>query len=410
MFAFARWLPLAACALLGGCARAAPSVAAPAAAAAPARAAEAALPALPVAAAPEDLTTPEIAERAGASVVVVQTGGGFGTGFVVGDDLVATNLHVIAGRSDIEVRTAAGARLTPRGVAAISSAWDLALLYVPRLGLPALRLGDSERVRVGEPVVAIGHPQGLSLTVSTGIVSQKRGESATDLLQTTAPISPGSSGGPLLDGRGAVVGVVTLFFREGQALNFAVASARLVELIASMDGRYATLERFASTTTASEGLATERATPGRSAPARKFPAAVAGFTFGLRLAEVQELCPQLMVHTATVATCPYLRVELDFASAPAQLVFADGRLVGIGLSPERPAAVLEALSAKYGEPVPLVYRGEEWHRAERWAPGTRGAVQWTTDEGFVRYGSSDGQSSFLVFISDARRAIQESNY
>lgn len=355
-----------------------------------------------------ELSVPQLAELAGASVVLVRTPSGFGSGFVVRRDLIATNLHVVRGQSAIAIQTPRGTRLDVRGVAAISVEWDLAVLYVPGLDLEPLRVGDSERVRVGEPVLAIGNPEGLSLTVSNGIISKKHGDDGTSVLQTTAPISPGSSGGPLVDAHGAVIGVVTLYYSQGQALNFAVASARLLDVLDTIDGRYAPLEDFAAATAAPADSAV---VTGTGAPdASVFPSAVAGFPFGSSLSELRGLCPDLVIDSPTLAACPYLRVELGFARGPAQFALADGHLVGISLQVGDGDALLAALNGKYGEPVALAYRRSQWTPARRWKRGNPGGLQWGSDRGYVRYGSGDGKKQFVVFISNAQRAIQRANY
>jgi S1-C subfamily serine protease len=354
-----------------------------------------------------ELSVPELAELAGASVVLVRTPSGFGSGFVVRRDLIATNLHVVRGQSAIAIQTPRGTRLDVRGVAAISVEWDLAVLYVPDLDLEPLRVGDSERVRVGEPVLAVGNPEGLSLTVSNGIISKKHGDDGTSVLQTTAPISPGSSGGPLIDARGAVIGVMTLYYNQGQALNFAVASARLLDVLDAIDGRYATLKDFAAATAAPA----ERAATGPgSSKASAFPAAVAGFPFGASLTALRRLCPDLVIESPTLAACPYLRVELGFATGPAQFALADGHLVGVSLQVGDGDALLAALEDKYGEPVALAYRRGQWKPARRWKRGSPGGLQWSSDQGYVRYGSGDGRTQFLVFVDGAQRSIQQANY
>lgn len=139
-----------------------------------------------------------------------------GSGFVLrADGHVVTNRHVLgeaARGSRVEVTLADGSVLDGKVVGA-SAAYDLAVVKVDRTGLPALRLGDSGRVRVGDPVVAVGSPLGLAGTVTTGIVSARDRPVRTDsgyldTLQTDAAVNPGNSGGPLLDASGAVVGVI----------------------------------------------------------------------------------------------------------------------------------------------------------------------------------------------------------
>jgi serine protease Do len=113
------------------------------------------------------------------------------------------------------------------GILAVDSSWDLALLETSGQNVPFLRLGDSDRVRPGEPVVVISSPLGLEGTVSTGHLSAVR----RGILQATAPVSPGSSGGPLLNQAGEVIGIVTMTLIRGQNLNFAVPATRLKELL-----------------------------------------------------------------------------------------------------------------------------------------------------------------------------------
>jgi hypothetical protein len=171
------------------------------------------------------LTPQQIAARAMPSVVRIEVPGGLGSGFVVrSDGRIVTNLHVVAGAREATVVFSDGRKLGGVEILEVSDAYDLALLKVPADKLPALPLGDSSRVQVGQHVVAIGNPLGLSNTVSDGLVSALRPIGAqVSLLQLSAPISPGSSGGPIIDERGQVVGVSTLMITRGQNLNFGVA-------------------------------------------------------------------------------------------------------------------------------------------------------------------------------------------
>jgi putative serine protease PepD len=167
----------------------------------------------------------DIAQRVLPSVVSISaetaSGGGTGTGFVIDSSgYILTNNHVIAdaadGRGSIEVQFNDGTTLDATIVGRDSS-YDLAVLKVNRTGLTALTFGDSDQVAVGDSVIAIGSPLGLSGTVTLGIVSAKdravtAGESAGDssfinAIQTDAAINPGNSGGPLVNSAGAVIGV-----------------------------------------------------------------------------------------------------------------------------------------------------------------------------------------------------------
>jgi serine protease Do len=144
---------------------------------------------------------------------------GLGSGFVINaDGHVVTNYHVVAGASEIRVRFADG-REVPGKVVGGDAKTDLALLKVEGTGLPVIPLGDSSRLEVGEPVMAVGNPFGLEQTVTTGIVSAT-GRSIgagpyDDFIQTDASINPGNSGGPLVNARGEVIGVNTAIASGG---------------------------------------------------------------------------------------------------------------------------------------------------------------------------------------------------
>jgi len=138
---------------------------------------------------------------------------GTGSGFVINaDGYVLTNNHVVAGASDIRVKFADG-REVPGKVVGGDAKTDLALLKVEATGLPVIPLGDSAKLEVGEPVMAVGNPFGLEQTVTTGIVSATGRTIGAgpydDFIQTDASINPGNSGGPLINARGEAVGVNT---------------------------------------------------------------------------------------------------------------------------------------------------------------------------------------------------------
>lgn len=151
-----------------------------------------------------------------------------GSGVVVARDEVLTNCHVAEKGRFLLVRQQG------RDHAALLSArlsqHDLCLLRVRDLaGQPAV-LGAATRLKVGRPVYAIGAPEGLELSLSDGVVSQLRGGAGLPIIQTTAPISPGSSGGGLFDSEGRLVGITTFFLATGQNLNFAMPVDWLAEL------------------------------------------------------------------------------------------------------------------------------------------------------------------------------------
>ena len=182
--------------------------------------------------APTTFTPAQIAEKATPSVVLIKTSSQIGTGFAVWKDRVATNLHVLAGAREATVITTDGREFKDVQVLGVDPAHDLAVLRLPIDNLVPLTLGDSSAVKAGERVVAIGHPMGLGNTVSDGIISAVRVmDPRVTLLQITAPIAPGSSGGPIFNDRAEVIGVATLFAAEGQNLNFGVPVQYLKPLL-----------------------------------------------------------------------------------------------------------------------------------------------------------------------------------
>lgn len=157
-----------------------------------------------------------VADRVRQGVVSVQAGRASGTGFLIDDQWhVLTNHHILeAGSPDVSVTGPDGRRL-PADVVGTDPEHDLAVLRIePAAALRALAIGSSARVRVGEQVLAVGSPLGLSGTVTSGIVSAvdrpvRIGGDRQTALQTDASINPGNSGGPLVNARGEVIGVNT---------------------------------------------------------------------------------------------------------------------------------------------------------------------------------------------------------
>lgn len=175
-------------------------------------------------------------DQAKDSVVVVFTvdaqgqPGKFGSGFLLGQGtMVATNQHVIDGAGMLKVKLPSGQVVDVEQVRAESKEHDVAILVIPPSG-NGLGLAQGDPA-VGEEVLAIGHPKGLERTLSTGVVSGIRQRGNTRVYQITAPISPGSSGGPILNDRGDVLGMATFFALDGQNLNFAVPVAYIQELL-----------------------------------------------------------------------------------------------------------------------------------------------------------------------------------
>jgi hypothetical protein len=159
-----------------------------------------------------------------------------GTGFLVSKDgRIVTNYHVIKGASSAVVKLPDGAFYEVDGVMAFDKTRDLAIVKAHGQNFRVVSLGNSDRVQVGEGVVAIGSPLSLESTVSSGIVSGIRNieDEGGKFLQITAPISPGSSGGPLFNMSGEVIGITTLYLKGGENLNFAIPINDVRRLLAA---------------------------------------------------------------------------------------------------------------------------------------------------------------------------------
>ena len=158
---------------------------------------------------------------------------GLGSGVVTGVGTVITSCHLATASGSLTVKV--GAEQHSASVEIADEEYDLCRLSVTGLTAPAVSIGTAESLKTGQKVYAIGAPQGLDLTISDGIVSGMRQLPQGRVIQTTAPISPGSSGGPLFDAYGRLVGIMTFQLRTGQNLNFAVPS----DWIANMRSRSA---------------------------------------------------------------------------------------------------------------------------------------------------------------------------
>ena len=159
---------------------------------------------------------------------------GLGSGVVTGIGTVITNCHVATAGGSLTVKV--GAEQFSASVEVADEEYDLCRLSVMGLTAPAVTIGTADSLKTGQKVFAIGSPQGLELTISDGIVSGMRDLPQGRVIQTTAPISPGSSGGPLFDAYGRLVGIMTFQHRSGQNLNFAVPA----DWIANIRSRSAT--------------------------------------------------------------------------------------------------------------------------------------------------------------------------
>jgi tetratricopeptide (TPR) repeat protein len=181
---------------------------------------------------------PELVKRIKPSAVAIETfdnkGNAVsrGSGFFVASDRIVTNRHVIERSNRVEVHLLNGKKYPVKGVLAVDGEGDLALLQVdiPQPQAAPLLI-DRAVPQEGESIVVIGNPFGLEGSVSNGIVSAVREIAGYGkIIQITAPISPGSSGSPVVNMTGQVIGIATLQAEEGQGLNFAVPSERILQL------------------------------------------------------------------------------------------------------------------------------------------------------------------------------------
>lgn len=167
---------------------------------------------------------------------------GAGSGFIISKDgLIVTNNHVVEGAKELTV-TLANKEEYPAKVVGRDPKTDIALVKIQSKGtLPAAILGDSDRLRVGDWVVAIGNPFGLSNTVTAGIVSAKGRVIGAgpydDFIQTDASINPGNSGGPLFNMQGEVVGINTAIIPNGQGIGFAVPVNQATALLPQLESK-----------------------------------------------------------------------------------------------------------------------------------------------------------------------------
>jgi len=155
---------------------------------------------------------------------------GLGSGFIItSDGYVLTNNHVVENATKITVMLKDGREFRGQVVGTDSTS-DVAVVKISGTNLPTVQLGDSSTLTVGQKVIAIGNPYGLSQTVTTGVISAlernvqaSQTETLVGVVQTDAAINPGNSGGPLVDLSGRVVGINTMIYQNAQGLGFSVS-------------------------------------------------------------------------------------------------------------------------------------------------------------------------------------------
>jgi len=164
---------------------------------------------------------------------------GLGSGFIISKDgYILTNAHVVAGAEEIKVYLTSSKDPYTAKVVGSDSELDLAVIKIDAgTDLPILKLGDSNSIKVGNWVIAIGNPYGLDHTVTVGVISAKGrpvtidGNNYKDLIQTDASINPGNSGGPLLNLNGEVIGINTAINASAQGIGFAISSSTVSQVL-----------------------------------------------------------------------------------------------------------------------------------------------------------------------------------
>jgi serine protease Do len=196
------------------------------------------------------------------------------SGFIIGaDGLIITNRHVVVGARSVRVKLEDG-REIPAQVVGSDATTDIALLKVSAGRLPALRLGSSDKVSVGDPVIAIGNPFGLGRSVTAGILSARARvldeDPYIDFLQTDAAINLGNSGGPLISTDGAVVGVTTAIISPSGGsvgLGFAIPAETVAAVVAELEAHGRVNRGYLGIEVQAMTPALARALLGRDSPA-----------------------------------------------------------------------------------------------------------------------------------------------
>ncbi len=181
-----------------------------------------------------ELSASEIYKRWSKAIVTIRTNDGTGTGFFDQKGNLITACHVIIDSTSMYGRFNSGKTISIEGIKQLDISRDLAILDTAYNAMKGPLLGDFAALSPGDKVIVIGSPKGLELTVTEGIISAKRNIGNVQNIQISASISPGSSGSPVFNTKGEVIGVVSWNIEGGQQLNFAISSLEVKSLIKSL--------------------------------------------------------------------------------------------------------------------------------------------------------------------------------
>lgn len=176
----------------------------------------------------------EIAQKALDSVVSIITNTGRGSGVFFEDSYIVTNAHILEGATAGAIKTFDGEAHAIVNIVGVDEDNDLAVLQTDA-SYPPLLFGDSDRLSVGQRVIALGSPAGLDFTVTEGIISAtSRLVNGASFIQHDVPTNPGSSGGPLIDSKMQIVGINTMKAKDSEGLGFAIPANRVRALVAQI--------------------------------------------------------------------------------------------------------------------------------------------------------------------------------
>ena len=168
------------------------------------------------------LTPEQVFDKVSSAVYVVTAGDRMGSAVAISEHELLTNCHVVKDMARVTLMRDKAKQSAD--VISVNDKADRCILKVEKKLEKWVTIRPYDDIKVGEPALTVGTPQGLELTVADGLVSSKRSHEGRRLIQTTAPISPGSSGGGLFDAQGHLLGITTFHLKVGQNLNFAIAA------------------------------------------------------------------------------------------------------------------------------------------------------------------------------------------